>query len=168
MVRFGSSPSFSSCCSTGRPSGPTFFAFAFIAVATSSSVGSVARALATGCCSSLLVILGSSMSDFAFSSGRNNRTHLSRIRPLTRSSLPSSSRRFCDSTFLAALIRCFGRMPAGLPCATASPTRKFSFPCRRSCLLVLRHEFSYPTPRHAVHLPLPERICGAYSRAPLL
>ena len=46
--------------STVRPSGPTAFAsaIAFIAVATSSSVGSVPRALATGCCSSLLWDVG--------------------------------------------------------------------------------------------------------------
>ena len=39
------------------------------------------------------------MSDFAFSSERKNRTDLSWIRPLSRSSLPSSSRTHCDSTF---------------------------------------------------------------------
>ena len=51
----------------GRPSGPTAFAFAiaFIAVTTSSSVGSVPRALATGCCGSLFGMSGSRMmSDF--------------------------------------------------------------------------------------------------------
>ena len=39
------------------------------------------------------------MTDFAFSSERKNCTHHSRIRPLSRSSLPSSSRTHCDSTF---------------------------------------------------------------------
>ena len=49
-VRSCRSPSFSS--STGRPSGPTVFALAiaFIAVAISSSVSSISRALTTGCC----------------------------------------------------------------------------------------------------------------------
>ena len=86
--------------SAGRPSGPTAFAFdiAFIAVAISSSVGSIPRALATGCCSSRFGMSGSSMPDLEFSSERKNRTHLSRIRPLSRSSLPSSSRTHCDST----------------------------------------------------------------------
>ena len=37
--------------------------------------------------------------DLAFSSERKNRTHLSRIRPLSCSSLPSSSQTHCDSTF---------------------------------------------------------------------
>ena len=39
------------------------------------------------------------MSDLEFSSERKNRTHLSPIRPLSRSSLPPSSRTHCDSTF---------------------------------------------------------------------
>ena len=76
--------------------------FAFIAVATSSSVGSIQSALATGCCGSLFGMSGSSMSDLEFSSERTNRTHLSRIRPLSRSSLPPSSRTHCDSTFLVS------------------------------------------------------------------
>ena len=44
------------------------------------------------------------MSDLAFSSERKNRNHLSRIRPLSRSSLPSSSRAHCDcdSTFFVS------------------------------------------------------------------
>ena len=102
MVRSCRSPSFSK--STGRPSGPTAFAFAvaFIAVAISSFVGSMLRALATGCCGSPFGLSGSSVSDFAFSSERKNRTHLSRIRPLSHSSLSSSSRAYCDSTFLVS------------------------------------------------------------------
>ena len=42
------------------------------------------------------------MSDFAFSSEWKNRTHLSWIRPLSRSSLPSSSRAHCHSTFFVS------------------------------------------------------------------
>ena len=101
MVRSCWSPSFSS--SAGSPSGPTAFSFAiaFIAVAIS-SVGSIPRALATGCCGSLFGMSGSSMSDLEFSSERKNRTHLSRIRPLSRSSLPLSSRTHCDSTFFVS------------------------------------------------------------------
>ena len=45
---------------------------------------------------------GSSMSDLAFSSERKNRTHLSRIRPLSRSSPPSSPWTHCDSTFFVS------------------------------------------------------------------
>ena len=62
----------------GRPSGPIAFAFAiaFIAAAISSSVGSIPKARATGCCGSLFGMSGSSMSDFAFGSERKNRTHL--------------------------------------------------------------------------------------------
>ena len=102
MVRSCWSPSFSS--SAGRPPGPTAFAFviAFIAVKISSSEGSIPRALATGCCGSLFGMSESSMSDLAFSSERKNRTHLSRIRPLSRSSLPPSSRTHCDSTFFVS------------------------------------------------------------------
>ena len=64
----------------GKASGLTAFAFAiaFIAVAISSSVGSIPRALATGCCGSLFGMSGSSMSDLEFSSERKNLTHLSR------------------------------------------------------------------------------------------
>ena len=65
----------------------------------SSSSGSIPRVLATGCCDSLYGMSGSSMSDLVFSSERKNRTHLSRIRPLSRSSLPPSSRAHCDSAF---------------------------------------------------------------------
>ena len=70
MVRSYLSPSFSSF--VGRPSGPTAFAFviAFIAVAIPFSVGSIPRALATGCCGSLFGMSGSNMPDFAFSSER--------------------------------------------------------------------------------------------------
>ena len=62
MIRSCWSPSFNS--SAGRLSGPAAFAFdiAFIAVAIS-SVGSIPRALATGCCGSLFGMSGSSMSD---------------------------------------------------------------------------------------------------------
>ena len=42
------------------------------------------------------------MSDLAFSSQRKNRTQLSRIRPLSRSSLPSSPRTYCNSTFFVS------------------------------------------------------------------
>ena len=96
MVRYCWRLSFSS--SVGRPSGSTAFAFviALITVAISSSVGSIPRALANGC---LFGMSGSSMSDLAFSSERNNCTHLSWIRLLSRSSLPSSSRRHCNSAF---------------------------------------------------------------------
>ena len=61
--------------------------------------GLIPRALATGCCGSLFGISGSSMSDLELSSERKDRTHLSRIRPLSRRSLPPSSRTHCDSTF---------------------------------------------------------------------
>ena len=99
MARSCCSPSFSS--SAGSPSGPTAFSFAiaFIAVAISSSVGSIPRALAIGCCGSLFGMSGSSTSDLEFSNERKNRTHLSRTHPLLRSSLPPSSRTHCDSTF---------------------------------------------------------------------
>ena len=102
MVRSCLSPSFSG--STGRPPDPTTFAFAvaFVVVAFSSAVGSIPRALANGCCGSLFVMSGSSMSDLVFSGERNNRTHLSRIRPLSRSSLPPLSRVHCDSTFFVS------------------------------------------------------------------
>ena len=102
MVRSCWSPSFSS--SAGTPSGPTTFSFAiaFTAVAISSSVGSIPRALATGCCGSLFDMSGSSMSDLEFSNERKNRTHLSRIRPSSRSSLLPSSRTHCDSTFFVS------------------------------------------------------------------
>ena len=88
----------------GSPSSPTAFSFAIavIAVAISSSVGSIPRALATGCCGSLFGMSGSNMSDLEFSNERKNRTHLSRIRPLSRSSLPPSSRTHCDSTFFVS------------------------------------------------------------------
>ena len=90
--------------SAGRPSGPTAFAFiiAFIDVAISSSMGSIPRVLAAGCCGSLFGMSESSMSDLALSSKRSNRTHLSRIRPLSRSDLPSSLRPQCGSTFFAS------------------------------------------------------------------
>ena len=81
----------------GRLSGLTDFTFviAFITVATSSSVASMPKTLTTGCCWSLFGISVSSMSDFAFSSEWKNRTHLSRIHPLSRSSFLSSSRAYC-------------------------------------------------------------------------
>ena len=102
MVRSCWSPSFS--CSTGRPSGPIAFAFAiaFITVKICFSVDSIPRALATECCGSLFGMSGSSMSDLAFSSERKNRTHLSRIRHFSRSSLPPSSRTHCDSIFVSS------------------------------------------------------------------
>ena len=104
MVRSCWSPSFSG--SAGSPSGPTAFSFAIasIAVAISSSMGSIPRALATGCCGSPFGMSGSSMSDLEFSNERKNHTHLSRIRPLSRSSLPPSSRTHCDSTFFVMQI----------------------------------------------------------------
>ena len=119
MVRSYRSPSFSN--STGRSSGPTAFAFAIalIFVAISSSVGAIPRALATGCCGSLFGMSGFNMSDFAFSSKRKNRTHLSRIRLLSRSRLSSSSRTYCDSTFLIS--SCIDLMLLKSPCL--SPMR---------------------------------------------
>ena len=42
------------------------------------------------------------MSDLEFSSEQKNRTHLSRIRPLLRSSLPPSSRTHCELTFFVS------------------------------------------------------------------
>ena len=60
------------------------------------------------------------MSDFAFSIERKNCTYLSRIRPLSRSSLPSSSRTHCESTlFLSS--RCTDLMLWKNSCW--SPTR---------------------------------------------
>ena len=102
MIQSYRSPSFSS--STVRPSDLTAFAFdiTFIAVAISFSVGSTLRALMTGCCGSLFGVSGSSVSDFVFSSERKNCNHLSWIRPLSHSSFPSSSRTYCDSTFLVS------------------------------------------------------------------
>ena len=115
MVRSCRSPSFNS--SRGRPSAPTAFAFAiaFIDVETSSSVGSIPRVLAIVCCGSLLGISGSSVSDFAFSSERKNRTHLLRIRTLSRSNFPSSSRMYCDLIFFASS-NCAGLMFWKNPC----------------------------------------------------
>ena len=88
----------------GRPSDSTYYAaiIAFIAAAAFSSVDSAPRALAIGCCGSLFGMSGSSMTDFAFSSERKNRTHLSRIRPVSFSSHPSSIRTYCDSTFFVS------------------------------------------------------------------
>ena len=63
------------------------------------------------------------MSDFAFSSERKNRTHLSRICPLSRSSLPSSSRMHCYSTFFVSS-SCTNLMFWKNPCW--SPTRNCS------------------------------------------
>ena len=57
------------------------------------------RALTSRCYGSLFGMSRSSMLGLAFSSKRRNRTHLSRIRPLSRSSLPHSLRTHCDSTF---------------------------------------------------------------------
>ena len=88
---------------------------AFIDVAISSSVGSIPRALATGCCGSLFGMSGSSISDLAFSSEVKNRTHLSRIRHLSCSNLPSSSRTHCDSTFSVSS-SCTGLMYWKNPC----------------------------------------------------
>ena len=87
MVRSCCCPGFSSLAV--RLSGPNVFAFsiAFIAKATSPSVGSVPGAVAVGYCGSLFVISGLSISYFAFSSERKNRTHLSRVDILSRSSL---------------------------------------------------------------------------------
>ena len=84
---------------TGRPPGHTAstFVLASIAVAISSSVGSIPRTLTTGCYGGLFSMPGSSMSDFAFSSEGKHRTHLSWIRLLSSRSLPSSSRTYYDS-----------------------------------------------------------------------
>ena len=97
------------------------FAIAFIAVAISSCVSSIPRALPTGCCGSLFDMSGSSKSDLKPSSERKNRTHLSRKRPLSRSSLPPSSRTHCDSTFFvfsSCTDLMFWKIHADLPCAT--------------------------------------------------
>ena len=91
-----------------------------LAVAISASVGSIPRALATGCCGSLFGMSGSSMSDLAFSSERKNRNHLSRPRPLSRSSLPSSSLTHGDSTYFISS-SCTDLMFWKNPCW--SPTR---------------------------------------------
>ena len=65
---------------------------------------------------------GSSMSGFAFSSERKNHTHLSRIRPLTPTSVPPSSRTHCDSTFFVSS-SCTDLMFWKNPCW--SPMRNF-------------------------------------------
>ena len=68
------------------------------------------------------------MSDSAFSSERKNRTHLSRVRLLARSSLPLSSRRHCDLTFFCLLqlhrFDIFEIIRARLPCTATSPSRR--------------------------------------------
>ena len=119
-VRFCCSLSFKS--STGRPSDLTAFAFtiAFIAVATSSSEGSVSKAFVKGCCGNLFGYCDQEcrISRLAASGriplisreyvlclaavslpryGCNVIRPSSRIRPLSRSSLPSSSRMQYDS-----------------------------------------------------------------------
>ena len=65
-------------------------------------MGSIPKALATGYCDSLIEMSGSSMSDLTFSSERKNCTHFSRMRPLSRSSLPYSSRTHYDSSFFVS------------------------------------------------------------------
>ena len=83
--------------------------------------GLTPEGFAIGCCGSLFEMSGSSMSDFiSLSSERKNRTHLLRIRPLSRSSLPSSSRTHCDSTFFVSS-SCTDLMFWKNPCW--SPTR---------------------------------------------
>ena len=120
MARSCWSLSFSSF--TGRPSGPTTFAFAiaFITV-TISSVGSIPRVLATGYCISLVGMSRSSMSNLTFSIERKNRTHISQIGPSSGNILASSSRRHCDPTFFL-YSSCIGLMFWTSPCW--SPMRK--------------------------------------------
>ena len=67
----------------GRPA-PLLSRLPLPLLAIASSVGSIPRALAIGCCGSLFGMSGSSMSNLEFSSERKNRTHLTRIRPLSR------------------------------------------------------------------------------------
>ena len=98
-------------------------------------------------------ILVSNMSDLAFSSERKNRTHLSRIRPLShlsrirplsRSSLPSSSRTHCCSIFFVfsscANLMFWKKIYAGLPYATVSPTQQLG--ARRNERLLLHFALS--------------------------
>ena len=86
----------------------------------------------------------SSMSDLAFSSERKNRTHLSRIRPLSRSSLPSSSRTHCCSIFFVssscATLMFWKKIYAGLPYATVSPSQQLG--ARRNERLLLHFSLS--------------------------
>ena len=102
MVRSCCSPSFSSSAGS-RPS-PLLSHLPLLSSLWQSPprVGSIPRALATGCCGSLFGMSGLGMSDLEFSNERKNRTDLSRIRPLSRSSLPPSSRTHCDSTFFVS------------------------------------------------------------------
>ena len=100
IVRSCWSPSLSNF--TGRPSGPTAFAFviaSFIAVAISSSVDSIPSALVTAWRGSLFGMSRSSMWELAFNSEQKNRTHLSRIHLLYGTIFPSLSWPHCDSTF---------------------------------------------------------------------
>ena len=83
-----------SSSSTGRPSGSTAFVFpiSFITVAIT-SVGSIPRTLATGCCGRLFGMSGSSISNLAFSIEQKNHTHPSRVRPLPCSAFLPRHRR---------------------------------------------------------------------------
>ena len=70
------------------------------------------------------------MSDLAFSSGRNNRIHLPRIRPSLRSSLPPSSRTHRGSAFFVSsscIDLMFWKNPCWSPtrnCFSSSTTRR--------------------------------------------
>ena len=116
----------------------------FIAVANSFSVCSVPRALATGCCGSLYRMPGSSILDYSFGDKRKNRTHLSRIRPVSRSSLPSSSRMFSDLTSFISSSRIsliFWKNPCSSPMrnsfsnsSTWCSKKRTSVSCTSHCL----------------------------------
>ena len=80
-----------------------------------------ARVLATGCCSSLVGMSRSSMSNLTFSIERKDRTHLSQVGPSSGNILASSSRRHCNSTFFL-YSSCIGLMFWTSPCW--SPMRK--------------------------------------------
>ena len=73
---------------------------------------------------------------------RKNRTHLSRIRPLSRSSIPSSSRTHCDSTFFVSS-----------SCTKIAPTSRGYALCRAAVFLprhgrsVIRPSSSPPAAR---------------------
>ena len=126
MVRSCCSPSFSS--STGRPSGPTAFAFgiAFIAVAASSWSRGHSQRIAAG------VSLG-----YRNRVCRISRSATSgRIAPISSGyalcravvSLPRHRRTAIRSSWShpAAPISCFGRRHAGLSCTAASPIQRRS------------------------------------------